>query len=301
MLFGKLKKWIKIIADHSRLQQILSHLAMITEQADEAIIVIDLSGALRFVNTAWAKMHGYETSTELLGKNITIFHNEQQLKTALTPAIKQARQRGLFKGRIEHLRTDGTTFPAQTKMALVKDEAGRAIGLIILLTDMTERKQLEQKLSETNEQARQLKQQIDRLRGDIAQREQAERALKQQAAELEAANEQFQNEIAEHQQLESSLKRRAAEFEAANKQLQNGVNKRQDEEQSLKQQADDIAAANEQLQNKITELHQTDQDLPQTHEQTEQSADELAESEPQTPQIDTEKLKALSDLAKGLA
>ncbi len=301
MLFRRLTKWIKIIADHSRLQQILSHLAMITEQADEAIIVIDLSGALRLVNTAWAKMHGYETSTELLGKNITIFHNEQQLKTALTPAIKQARQRGLFKGRIEHLRTDGTTFPAQTKMTLIKDESGQAIGLIILLTDITEPKRLERTLAETTEQARQLKQQIDRLRNDTAKREQAEQSLKQQAAELAAANQQLQNEIAEHQQLEGSLKRRAAEFEAANQQLQNEVNKRQDDEQSLKQQTDDLAAANEQLQNKITELHQPDQDLSESPDQTDRPTDELEESEPEPVPIDTEKLKALSDLAKRLA
>jgi PAS domain S-box-containing protein len=301
MLFGKLTKWRKIIADHGRLQQILSHLAMITEQADEAIIVIDLTGALRFVNTAWARMHGYETSTELLGKSITIFHNEQQLKTALTPAISKARRSGLFKGRIEHLRADGTTFPAQTKMTLIKDESGQAIGLIILLTDITEPKRLEQTVTETTEQAKQLKQQIDRLQSDTAKREQAEKALKKQAEELAVANQQLQNEIADHQQLEDSLKRRAAESEAANQQLQNEVNKRQDDEQSLKQQADDLAAANEQLQNKITELNQPDQDLSESPEQTDQTTDELEESEPEPVPIDTEKLKALSDLAKRLA
>jgi len=129
MLFSGLTKWIKIIADHGRVRQILSHLAMITERADEAIVVIDLNGALRFVNTAWAKMHGYKTSSELLGKNICIFHNSEQLETSLTPAIKRARQTGLFKGQIEHLRADGTTFPAQTKMTLIKDESGQAIEL----------------------------------------------------------------------------------------------------------------------------------------------------------------------------
>lgn len=289
------------MADQGRLRQILSHLALITEHADEAIVIIDLNGALRFVNTAWAKMHGYKTSSELIGKNIIAFHNEQQLKTALTPAISQTRRTGLFKGRIEHVRADGTAFPAQSKMALVRDESNQAVGLIIILTDITERKQLELKLSETSEQAKQLKQQIDHLRSDIAEREQAERTLKQQAAELAAANEQFQNEIAEHQQLESSLKRRAAEFEAANKQLQNGVNKRRSDEQSLKQQADDLAAANEKFQDKITELHQVEQDLAESADQTQQPTDEPHESEHEAPQMDAEKLKALSDLAKRLA
>lgn len=301
MPFGKIKKWKKIIADHSRLQQILSHLAMITEQADEAIVVIDLSGALRFVNTAWARMHGYETSTELLGKSITLFHNKEQLKTDLTPAISKARRSGIFKGRIEHLRADGTTFPSQTKITPISDESGQAIGLIILLTDITEPKRLEQTLAETTEQAKELKQQIDRLQSDTAKREQAEQVLKQQAEELAAANRQLQNEIAERQQLEDSLKRRAAEFEDANQQLQNEVKKRQDDEQSLKQQTDDLAAANEQLQDKITELHQPDQGISQSPKQTDQLNDEMEESEPEPVPIDTEKLKALSDLAKRLA
>lgn len=301
MLFRRLTKWIKIIADHGRVRQILSHLAMITERADEAIVVIDLNGALRFVNTAWARMHGYKTSSELLGKNICVFHNSEQLEASLTPAIKRARQTGLFKGQIEHLRADGTTFPAQTKMTLIKDDSAHAIGLIILLTDITERKRLEHKLTETTEQAKQLKQQIDRLQSDIAQREQAEQSLKQQAAELAAANQQLQTEIAEHQQLEGSLKRRAAEFEVANNQLQNQITKRRDDQHSLKKQTDDLVVANELLQNKITELHQAEHDLSESPDQTQQPTDELDESEHEAPQIDTEKLKTLSDLAKRLA
>ncbi len=301
MLFSRLTNWIKIIADHGRVRQILSHLAMITERADEAIVVIDLNGALRFVNTAWAKMHGYKTSSELLGKNICIFYNSEQIETSLTPAIKRARQTGVFKGHIEHLRADGTTFPAQSKMTLIKDEAGQAIGLIILLTDITEQKRLEQKLAETTEQAKQLKQQIDRLQTDITQREQAEQSLKQQAEELAAANGQLQTEIAEHQQLEGSLKRRAAELEVANNQLQNQITRRTDDQQSLRKQTDDLVVANELLQNKITELHQVEHDLSESPDQTQQSTDELDESEHQAPQMDTEKLKALSDLAKRLA
>jgi PAS domain S-box-containing protein len=274
---------------------------MITERADEGIIVIDLTGTLRFVNTAWAGMHGYETSTELVGKNICLFHNEQQIENSLNPAFERTRLSGIFRGPVEHLRTDGTTFPTQTKITLVKDERGQIIGLIILITDITEHKRLEQNLGETTKQAGELKRQIDQFQNDIAKRQDAEQSLKQQAEELAAANQQLQNEIAEHRQLEGSLKRRAAEFETANQQLQNEVNKRQEGEQSLKQQTDDLAAANEQLQDKITELNQPEQDLPQRSEQTDQPTEELAESEQQAPQMDTEKLKALSDLAKRLA
>ena len=44
------------------------------------------------------------------------------------------------------------TFDAETKMTIVKDEQGQAIGLIVFSTDITEREQIEHELKQHRHQ-----------------------------------------------------------------------------------------------------------------------------------------------------
>jgi len=56
------------ITDRKRMEHELRRLAFIAQQAAEGIAVADLEGNLQFVNDAWARMHGYESGAELVGK-----------------------------------------------------------------------------------------------------------------------------------------------------------------------------------------------------------------------------------------
>jgi len=150
-----------IIAAHKRVELALRHLAMTAEQAEEGIALIGLNGTIQFVNAAWARMHGYNTINELTGRHIGIFHTEEQMRTDVIPFIEETKCRGQLAGPVEHIRRNGTAFPTQMKMILVKDEGGKAIGLIVFVADITESRQ-------------------------------AEEQLKQQAEELTTANEQLQ-------------------------------------------------------------------------------------------------------------
>ena len=51
--------------------------------------------------------------------------------------IDTVRDRGNVQQSITHTRKDGSTFPAQTKMALLNDEQGHTVGLIVLVTDLS--------------------------------------------------------------------------------------------------------------------------------------------------------------------
>ena len=80
MAFRKPSKVRINTADHKQLTQLLSHLGMIAEQADNGIVLVGLEGIIHFVNSAWARMHGYQNCTELLGKSIGQFHTPVQMK-----------------------------------------------------------------------------------------------------------------------------------------------------------------------------------------------------------------------------
>ena len=163
-----------IFTEFRRVELMLRHLTMIAELANEGIVVVDPNGIIRFVNKAWAKMHGYDTRNELVGKHINMFHTEEQMKTTVIPFIEEVKRRGQLWGPVEHVRHDGTLLPTETKMTLVKDEEGKAVGLIVFVIDMTE------------------------------QWQNAEH-LKQQTTELVAANEKLQREINEHERGEEEL------------------------------------------------------------------------------------------------
>ena len=110
-----------IFTEFRKVEQTLQWLTAIAEQVGEGVVVVDLNGTTRFANTAMAKMHGYPSSKDLIGKKLSMFHSEDQMDTDVLPMIEEVKRRGRLLGPIEHLRSDGAVFPTQTKMVLLKN------------------------------------------------------------------------------------------------------------------------------------------------------------------------------------
>jgi len=261
-------------AAYKKVEQPLRHLTVIAERAREAIVVVDLNGTIRFVNAAWAAMHGYESRQELTGKHISIFHTKEQMKTDVIPFIDEVKHRGQLAGPVDHVRRNGTPFPTEMLMVVVKDQAGKAMGLIGFATDITEQEHTKDELKRyRNRLVELVKQQTDELKATneqlqrkIAQHEQAERDLKQKTAEIATANEQLQDQISEHEraknelqehrdQLEQRLREQSDELAAANEHLQHEIAERKQVEEHLKQQTDELKATSERLLDLINQVH----------------------------------------------
>jgi len=116
------------------------------EQSSEGIAVVDLEGNILSLNKAFAGMHGY-TTEELIGKGLSIFHTPEQIP-AVNKANKQIKETGEFNGEIWHKRRDGTVFPALMHNSILRDEAGKPVGIIGTALDITERKKAEQKIQD---------------------------------------------------------------------------------------------------------------------------------------------------------
>ena len=129
-----------------QLNQQLQELAMIIEQTEEGVAMADLEGKLRFVNTAWAKMHGYGSCDELIGKNLSIFHTKEQMKTDVISFNNEAKRTGCHRGEVGHMRKDGTAFPTEMSVTVSKDESGKPAGLIGFASDISSRKKTEEKI-----------------------------------------------------------------------------------------------------------------------------------------------------------
>jgi len=143
------------------------------EMVPASIVVLDLNGNIVLYNQKFCDLHGVKNPELLEGKNIRNFFSENDL-----PKLKEAMNKsleGISRG-INHytmLKEDGTEFLAEAISLGIKDENGKIIRLIAVAQDITERKNAEQKLKESEEKFRTLTEQsflgIAILQDDIIQ------------------------------------------------------------------------------------------------------------------------------------
>jgi len=118
------------------------------ENMQDSYFEVDLAGNFTFVNDATCLNLGYPRE-ELIGNNFRIIMTENEAK-----AVFQAYHTVYLSGEpnkgfaFEVRRKDGTTGFAESSITLLKDERGETVGFRCVGRDVTERKQMEQKLAE---------------------------------------------------------------------------------------------------------------------------------------------------------
>jgi PAS domain S-box-containing protein len=115
-------------------------LATVVKQATDGMAMADFDGVLSFANLAWAKMHGYDSPEELLGKNLSMFHTDKQVKNEVTKSIELAMKNGSHIGEIGHLHKNGTEFPTQMTTTVIYDKNNKPLALVGTTQDITKQK-----------------------------------------------------------------------------------------------------------------------------------------------------------------
>lgn len=104
----------KLVKERTKdLEHSKNRLNVFKVMADNAIyglVYADLEGNVIYSNETFANMHGMSVP-EILGKNVTIFHNKRQLKD-LNEIIETVTKNGeLLNRELWHVKKDGTVFP----------------------------------------------------------------------------------------------------------------------------------------------------------------------------------------------
>ena len=122
-------------ADRER-QQLAAAVAVTAD----GIAITGVSGALEFVNHAFARMHGHK-ATELLQTSWSTLYEHDEVKRLLRDAIPEVTQVGFWQGEATGRRTDGTTYPQELSLTLLPHG-----GLVAVTRDITDRKVAEERL-----------------------------------------------------------------------------------------------------------------------------------------------------------
>src|SRR5918992_4150500 len=176
--------------------------APLLEQVQAAVIATDMQSTVTHWNEHAEKLYGW-TREEAVGSNIaelTVGPAEAELAEEIMERVHAGEA---WEGEFTVRRKDGSTFPAYVTDSLLRDAEGRAVGIVGVSTDITERKRLEESLHEIREAERR---RIARDLHDVVLQDLMGALQGMQAAQIESEKPGLEQEIAALRRAVASLR-----------------------------------------------------------------------------------------------
>ncbi|MEB3190605.1 MAG: PAS domain S-box protein [Snowella sp.] len=148
------------ISDQKNTELLLQKQALIFANITDGVIITDLDGIIIDWNPGAENLYGY-TKAEILGKSPSIFHAPEDAKWLPTEIFQTTLQQGCWSGEFTVICKDGTEKITATSIVVLRDFTKKAIAFVGLNRDITQQKQAEEKLRQTNQQLQNLNQELE--------------------------------------------------------------------------------------------------------------------------------------------
>ena len=141
---GKPYQYVAIrsdITERKRAEQQIREQAALLDQAQDAILVRDLEQNILFWNKGAEHIYGW-IAEEAVGKNaqeLLLKEPSAQFQTARQEVIDN----GEWRGQVHQIRRDGAEIIVESRWRLVRDEQGNPASILVINTDITEKKRME--------------------------------------------------------------------------------------------------------------------------------------------------------------
>ena len=112
--------------------------AALIEKAHDAILVRGLDGRISYANPSTERLFGWPADELLNGRAAEVF-----VDAPATDARRLAMERGEWNGELRQRARSGAMLTLESRWTLLRGEAGEPKGLLIISSDVTEKKQLE--------------------------------------------------------------------------------------------------------------------------------------------------------------
>jgi PAS domain S-box-containing protein len=143
--WGTPLRMIGSITDHTEHHRALARIAeqaSLLDQARDAIIVRDLDHRIRYYNRSAERLYGW-TAADVMGQSVRerFFADPSVFDQAMTGLL----QHGDWQGEIAVKGRDGARLWVESRWTLTRDAAGEPRAVLVIDTDITEKKELERR------------------------------------------------------------------------------------------------------------------------------------------------------------
>ena len=140
-------------AEQQAQQTTAQRLGALIEQGLAGVVEVDLAGRIRRCNQRYCEIVGHDQQT-LLGGRLSDFTSPEDWRRE--QALFERLVRGLGSALLEkrYLRRDGEISHALIVLTLLRDADGQPEGFLSLVTDISQRKEVEEQLRQSEERAR---------------------------------------------------------------------------------------------------------------------------------------------------
>lgn len=140
------------IHNQKLIQEKLRFTAALTESIADAVIATTVTSDADFLIVNWNRgaelMYGYSTE-EVTGKSVRLFIRTDFLLEENKVWYQQLLSEGTWRGEVIQYKSDGARMHVLASLALVRDEAGVAVGIVAVNRDITDKKNAEVKLAKS--------------------------------------------------------------------------------------------------------------------------------------------------------
>ena len=130
------------ITERLEAQRTIAEQAALLDEAQDAIVVHDLQGRITFWNRGAERIYGW-AAAEAIGRRPSDLPYEVP-SPFLESAEEEFEARGEWIGELRQVARDGRPLTVESRWSLVRDELGHPTSRLVIATDVTEQRDLEQ-------------------------------------------------------------------------------------------------------------------------------------------------------------
>ena len=154
---GKRYGWVTLVADateRKRAEEALrrseEELKAIFQAVAEGVAVVDTNGVITRVNNALLAIFGLKSEDEVIGRHnhdLVAPEDDEKLRRSMMGVLERGMGRNIA---LTGLRQDGQRISIEMSASLLRDNAGRLVGSVVTVRDVTETRRMQEQLLAQN-------------------------------------------------------------------------------------------------------------------------------------------------------